>query len=264
MVSLSACVALADGHASEEEAAAVEAMIASWQHLHADLQTRLRAQYRLHVQNHISLASLKSRFAGLTPDGRTQLAHSLCSLAAADGSIAAAEVKLLEQIYRALELEPKLLYAHLNLGARQPGGPDSQRSQIPSGAPAYKVDAARLATLRQESDQVSALLAEVFADEEPPTLSPAAAVGQDSMPASTPDEVLLPGLDSKLQRFLEELLRKASWTRKELQCLAAQSQIMLDGALERINDAAFDLVGEPVTEGDDPVYVQQNLLEAAD
>ena len=84
------------------------------------------------------------------------------------------------------------------------------------------------------------------------------------MPASTPDEVLLPGLDSKLQRFLKELLRKASWTRKELQSMAAQSQIMLDGALERINDAAFDLVGEPVTEGDDPVYVQQNILEVAE
>jgi uncharacterized tellurite resistance protein B-like protein len=264
IVSLSACVALADGHASEDEAAAVEAMIAGWQHLHSDLQTRLRAQYRLQVRNQISLASLKSRFAGLTPDGRTQLAHSLCSLAAADGNIAAAEVKLLEQIYRALELEPKLLYSHLNLGARQPDGPDSRRIQIPSGAPAYQVDAARLATLRQETDQVSALLAGVFAEEEPPTSSPAAAVGQDSMPASNPDEVLLPGLDSKLQRFLKELLRKASWTRKELQSMAAQSQIMLDGALERINDAAFDLVGEPVTEGDDPVYVQQNILEVAE
>ena len=36
-VSLSACIALADGHASEEEAGAVEARISSWQHLHADL-----------------------------------------------------------------------------------------------------------------------------------------------------------------------------------------------------------------------------------
>jgi hypothetical protein len=46
--------------------------------------------------------------------------------------------------------------------------------------------------------------------------------------------------------------------------MAAQLQIMLDGALERINDAAFDLIGEPVTEGDDPVYVQQTILEAAE
>ena len=113
-VSLSACIALADGHASEEEAVAVEAMIASWQHLHIDLRTRLRAQYRLHVQQELSLTSFKSRFSSLTPDGRMQLALALSSLATVDGNIAAAEVKLLEQVYRALGLESQLLYSHLH------------------------------------------------------------------------------------------------------------------------------------------------------
>lgn len=116
LVSLSACVALADGYASEDEALAVEGMIASWEHLHTDLRTRLRAQYRLQVRNGISLANLKSRFADLPADGRLQMALSLCSLAAADGNIAAAEVKLLEQIYRVLELEPQQLYSHLHIG----------------------------------------------------------------------------------------------------------------------------------------------------
>ena len=41
-------------------------------------------------------------------------------------------------------------------------------------------------------------------------------------------------------------------------------QIMLDGALESINEAALDLVGEPLTEGDDPIYVQQSILENAE
>jgi hypothetical protein len=71
-VSLSACIALADGHAREEEAVAVETMISSWQHFHIDLQTRLRAQYRLQVQQRISLASFKSRFSTLTPNGPMQ------------------------------------------------------------------------------------------------------------------------------------------------------------------------------------------------
>jgi hypothetical protein len=42
---------------------------------------------------------------------------------------------------------------------------------------------------------------------------------------------------------------------------ASKMQIMLDGALERINEASFDLLGEPITEGDDPICVQQNILE---
>lgn len=265
IVSLSACVVLADGHASNDEAAAVERMIESWGHLHIDLRTRLRAQYRLQVRNGVSLVSLKSRFASLTPDGRMQLALSLCSLASSGGNIAgAAEVKLLEQIFRSLELEPKLLYSNLHLGQQQVGEPKSQASSDRTGQSGYVVDTARLAALRRETDQVTSLLAEVFAEEELPSSSQAEIVARDSQAAKSSDEVLLPGLDPRHQRFLVELLSKASWTRKELQDMAAQLQIMLDGALERINDAAFDLIGEPVTEGDDPVYVQQTILEAAE
>ena len=126
------------------------------------------------------------------------------------------------------------------------------------------MDTARLAALRRETDQVTSLLADVFVEEEPRSSFQAEIVTQDSQAAKSADEDLLPGLDPKHQRFLAELLRKASWSRKELQDMAAQLQIMLDGALERINDAAFDLIGEPVTEGDDPVYVQQTILEAAE
>jgi uncharacterized tellurite resistance protein B-like protein len=80
IVSLSARIALADGHASEEEAEAVETMIASWQHLHIDLRTRLRAQYQLQTRQGISLASFKSHLSSLTPDGRMQLTLALSSL----------------------------------------------------------------------------------------------------------------------------------------------------------------------------------------
>jgi uncharacterized tellurite resistance protein B-like protein len=263
-VSLSACIALADGHASEEEAVAVEAMIASWQHLHIDLRTRLRAQYTLHVQQEISLTSFKSRFSSLTPDGRMQLALALSSLATVDGNVAAAEVKLLEQVYRALGLESQLLYSHLH-GESQRAHP-SEFPGLSSSAETsgYALDAARLAALRQETEQVSALLAAVFAEEETPIAKPTQLMNRSWSLEPHPQEELLPGLDSKHQRFVAALIQKPSWTRSDLEAMAAKMQIMLDGALERINEAAFDLIGEPLTEGDDPIYVQQSILENAE
>jgi uncharacterized tellurite resistance protein B-like protein len=263
-VSLSACIALADGHASEEEAAAVDAMIASWQHLPIDLRTRLRAQYRLQVRQGISLANFKSRFSSLTTDARMPLALALSSLATVNGNIAATEVKLLEQVYQALEIEPQLLYSHLH-GAGQHVQPLPSSSLSPSsGAHSYAVDAERLAALRQETEQVSALLAGVFVEEETPATGLTQATKSGSSLETHPQDELLPGLDSKHQLFLTELLQKPSWTRSELKAATARMQIMLDGALERINEAAFDLIGEPLTEGDDPVYVQQNILENAE
>jgi uncharacterized tellurite resistance protein B-like protein len=263
-ISLSACIALADGHASEEEAVAVEAMIASWQHLHIDLRTRLRAQYRLQVRQELSLTSFKSRFSSLTPDGRMQLALALSSLATVDGNIAAAEVKLLEQVYRSLGLESQLLYSHLHGESQRalPSEfPDVSISWKTSG---YALDAARLAALRQETEQVSALLAGVFAEEETPIENPTQLMNRSRSVETHPQEELLPSLDSKHKRFVAALIQKPSWTRSELEAAAATMQIMLDGALERVNEAAFDLIGEPLTEGDDPIYVQQSILENAE
>jgi hypothetical protein len=126
------------------------------------------------------------------------------------------------------------------------------------------VDSARLEALRRETDQVGALLAGVFAEEELPNSLKPEVLNHDLEAEEPARDGLLPGLDAKHQQFLAEILHKASWTREELQAMAGRLQIMLDGALERINDAAFELFGEPVTEGDDPIYVQQNILEAAE
>jgi hypothetical protein len=208
------------------------------------------------------LASVKSRLESVTADGRMQLARAVSSLAAADGNIASAEVKLLEQIYRALELDPQTLYSHLNDGGL------ASSSSLGSGSKTavfseYTLNTARLAALREETDRVSALLNEVFADEETrdsgarPTENPASPV------TALSDENLLPGLDAIHRRFLAEILQKPSWSRPELQATATRMQVMLDGALERINEAAFEFIGEPITEGDDPICVQQTILENA-
>jgi hypothetical protein len=39
--------------------------------------------------------------------------------------------------------------------------------------------------------------------------------------------------------------------------------MMLDGTLEVINDASFDVLGEALLDGHDPIYVQTTLLENA-
>jgi uncharacterized tellurite resistance protein B-like protein len=261
LVGLSACVALADGHASEDEWGAIELMVASWQHLHVDLRTRLRAQYRLQVRQGVSLASLRSRFVDLTSETRVQMAWALASLAAVDGNVAVGEVKLLEQVYRALGLEPRLLYSHLHAGGRPvPEAPPQARSG-PVGTPAWTLDSARLAALRKETDQVAALLAEVFAEEEPPGSSSAQLRSEFPPTETDSSSDLLPSLDAHHKRFLAEVLRKPSWARSELEATAARMRIMLDGAIERINEAAFDVAGGPVMEGDDPIYVRQVNLE---
>ena len=264
MVALFACVALADGHASDAELEAVEQTLSAWKHLHSDLRARLRAQYRLQVHQPASVASLRAKLTSLSSEDRLELATSLSSLANADGVASPAEVKLLELIYRTLELEPQLLYNHLHSRPRSTcPKSSSQVSESANGHRAF-LDAERISEVQRETDKVTEMLKSVFVEEEaeiPKLYDPDEAVEN---PNAAADESRLPGLDSTLRSFLGLLMQKSEWTREDLVRAASRMQIMLDGALEQINEAALDFTGEVLIEGDDPIFVQQNVLESAE
>ena len=57
------------------------------------------------------------------------------------------------------------------------------------------------------------------------------------------------------------LCRGPSWPRAEVQALAAALGLMTDGALEHLNEAAFDHADGPLTEGDDPLEMNPDILE---
>ena len=71
----------------------------------------------------------------------------------------------------------------------------------------------------------------------------------------------LKGLDGAHASFVNQLISRPEWTREELLDLASDLDLMLDGALERINEAAFDAHDGPLTEGDDPVTINRDILE---
>ena len=74
---------------------------------------------------------------------------------------------------------------------------------------------------------------------------------------STPNapNALFPGLDDAHNALTRALLANDSWARTDLQAIADSLGLMLDGALESINDAAYDAFDGPLTEGDDPIDI---------
>lgn len=69
------------------------------------------------------------------------------------------------------------------------------------------------------------------------------------------------GLDEAHSALARLLLSRPEWTKDELGDAAADLDLMLDGAIETLNEAAFDLHGAPFTEGEDVVTVNPELLE---
>jgi tellurite resistance protein len=257
-IDLAAGVAAADGTVAAPELQLILAQIKSWVGLTEGERKRLRARLRLTLDTPPSLPSMKKQLESLSSDSKRALSRVLAALALADGTVAPEEVKLLERIYRMLGLEGQALYSDLHIEAT------ATESSLPAaGAPAkieaggFNLDPARIARLQEETAQVSALLSGVFTDDaeresEPPVVKADAELAGEETPPL--------GLDPDHAAFYRLLISRASWSRAELADAAADMGLMLDGALERINEASLDHFDEPLLEGEDPVEVAQNLI----
>jgi hypothetical protein len=80
----------------------------------------------------------------------------------------------------------------------------------------------------------------------------------EAAPKSSAD---VAGLDLEHSAFLRLLISRPEWSRSELEAAASDMELMLDGALEQINDMAFERFDMPVTEGDDPIEINTDILE---
>lgn len=118
----------------------------------------------------------------------------------------------------------------------------------------FVLDSERIAQLQRETEQVSALLAQVFVDdsaEEPETENVTPSAGA----------VGICGLDTDHSIFLKLLVSRSEWNREDLEAVAGDMDLMLDGALELINDMAFEHFDMPVTEGEDPFEINPDIMD---
>jgi hypothetical protein len=54
---------------------------------------------------------------------------------------------------------------------------------------------------------------------------------------------------------------RTSWPRSEFEALTSKLALMPSGAIDTLNEASYDLAGEPILEGDDPLTVNTYALE---
>ena len=112
------------------------------------------------------------------------------------------------------------------------------------------LDAERLRQIEAETERVSTLLGKVFAR------------------AGTPDDDCVggserfPGLEPRHAGFLAELAERETIETAAYVALVRQHGLLPAGAMETINDWAFDRLGETVIEDGDPIEIARDLLSA--
>lgn len=258
---LACAVAAADGDTSPKEIMLLSQHVDSWSHLSGAHRKRLKAHLRLQLNQPPTLQSLKKKLEPLADSARRAVAAFLAHLAQVDGEVSPAEVKLLERVYKALQLDSQSLYSDLHVAASGNPTGSLQATHAAPGATQSKtiggfaLDHDRIAQLQRETEQVSALLAQVFIYEQP--VEPE----EVSIEEAGEDTSGVCGLDADLSAFLRVLVSRNEWARDELEAVASDMELMLDGALEQINDMAFEHFDMPVTEGEDPFEINPDIME---
>lgn len=253
---LSSAIAAADGDISAEELDHLREEVQRWDHLSVNHRYRLTARLSLLQEAPVSLSAIRKKLEGLASAQKETIAAFMATIAQADGVVSPDEVKILERAYKALGVEPKKVFS--NLHAVAAGAHPEKASTRETTRSGFRLDPARIAALQKETQQVSALLANIFAEEDTTPAPPPAEPEPEASEPMQPQELL--GLDAAHSAFARLLLSRPLWTREEMSDAALDLELMLDGALERINEAAFDTYDIPFTEGDDPVEVNAELL----
>jgi uncharacterized tellurite resistance protein B-like protein len=258
---LSAAVATVDGDFVAEELRHLRTHIQSWTHLTPSQHQRLFAHLRLLMVAPVSLTSLKKKLEFLDTPAKEAIAAFMATVAQSDGVVTPAEVKMLEKVYKALGVDSKKVFSDVHAAATEEptAAATAARRTAKVSDTGFKLDPARIAALQQDSEKVAALLANIFKEE---PAAPAAAPEPEEQEADSvaaPERLL--GLDEAHDSFARMLLSRPTWSRAELLDVASDLDLMLDGALERINEAAFDAHDISFTHGDDPIEVNAEVLE---
>ncbi len=266
---LAVIVSLADGEIGQTERNLLTQQVEDWLHLEAAEKNRLHAHLHWLLAEHPDVKTIKKRVKTLPESARQVLADFLVLVAHADNKVSPNEVKILEKIYKLLNLDVQSLYGKLHgTSSDEPvtvrlSQPNSSGFSIPDASPpsatGFQLDMNRVAALKNESQKATEMLVALFEqDVTSETLMPS------QMPADEPmadDNGNLLGLDRAHSDLIKLLCSRTQWSRGELEEIAADAGMMLDGALEHINEATYDSFDAPLTEGDDPIDINQDILK---
>ncbi|TMP87537.1 ATPase [Pseudoalteromonas ruthenica] len=249
-IRLGAMVATIDGNVDHHEKIALQTLINHDDKLSPSEKNSLNAYLTWRLNAPVNNTGLKARIEKLSVPQVEFLKRFMLSIALADGKIDASEIKQIEKLYTSLGLDKSLVTSdiHAFTSSKQPISATSKEASIDKST--FQLDEGILAIHESDTNDAKSMLESIFAvdEEAEQEVSPTADVNEE-------------GLDSPYKELFETLIAKESWPRKEVHELCSKLNIMVDGALETINDWAYDKVDAPVLDDDGDIYVDLEIVE---
>jgi tellurite resistance protein len=268
-------VATADKKLAPAEVEFLTSKVASNPDLSPSEKVRLTARLAF-LAKYPPTTRIFAKFKDRSLSDREAVARLALSVAAADGVIAVEEVRTLENLYKTLELETGRLYSDLqglNTADDQPPivalGEPTKSVPIPpkskSGPRRNALDPNRLAKTRADTAIVSTILSEIFSEDGGlPGKGAIVTAPAQAMPATEAERSRFPGLDPKYVSLLTALAAHNSMDRGDFEVLTGSHNLMCDGAIEAINDWAYERFDGPILDDGPHIQINSEILSLAE
>jgi uncharacterized tellurite resistance protein B-like protein len=247
-------VALSDGSANAPEVERIALELEGAFEVSAAERRRLDALRALLLETGSGLEEIERAFtARLEPAKRLQLARFLVAVAGVDGAILAAEAEFLRKVFRRLRVPVAELDRML-----EAGGPPAGAAAAPGP---IELDREAIDRILAQSRDVARILAEAMAEEPDPEVPPARPpAAEEAPPRIEPPG----GVPARYHGFYHELVIRERWPLEEAEELARRHGHMLAGAIEAVNEWAFEALGGALlVEVEDELIVEVGLLKGA-
>jgi uncharacterized tellurite resistance protein B-like protein len=272
LIRLGMVVVTADGPVTPNQRYLLEQYVENARQFTQTERARLAARLHWSLTQPLDLTALKQRCNELDEEERGRIGQFLVGLAGVDGRFGPDELKTLEKVYKFLSLKQEHVSRDVHTMATALSNPAREPVTIipaDEGAPAFALPSERpekqVVRVNLSSDRVAAIIAEthlvtevlgnVFVQDEADVVSPDAEKG-----AEPTAECAIPGLDESHSVLARLLAERSSWLRSEVEGLSSRLGLMAAGAIEAINEAAYEFADEPFLEGDDPLEVNTEII----
>jgi uncharacterized tellurite resistance protein B-like protein len=265
MLRLGAMVSQIDEDFSPAEEAILQSLIYDNRDLTELEKASLQAFLHWCLNTPQGTAGIKQMLADVSSAEKTAISHILISVAYADGRVDPKEIRQLEKLYSTLGLNKEQVTSDLHTlaAANEPITVSLRDPESSFSIPKPKLDSVNskgfnlneeLIRIREEETRkVKGVLEGIFSDqiEEVLEIGASVSVSESANPLSS--------LDQGHQNFFHRLLKQETWERSSLHDLCKELGLMVDGAMEVLNEWAFANANAPLIEDGDPVFVDVNL-----
>lgn len=203
------------------------------------------------IHTPLNMVGLTQQTTALDEISTAFFRQTLPKIILADGQIDIVEIKQLEKIYTLLGIDKSYVSSDLHQNSTQDIFEEkSIKPQQLDGA--FSLDLSILKQHEAATKEVQSLLETIFIEEE---------IFEEKPQSVMQEKIKKISLDPAHYELFEILIKQQIWQRAEVEIFCQKWNLMFDGALETINDWAYDIVEAPIIEeAADDIYIDLEIV----